>query len=120
MDSDPKILFVVPCPAIDGRMAILTKDLWIYKIVARRPFMRHKLELVKKIIQLPKEQVQAYQKKSDPKKICLQKEVPDFLPYNEAIRIALKLSTDGKTAEVVSAYDATMMPSKKEAIQYGS
>ena len=104
-----EIILAAECPAIH-RKVILYKQTWEEHILPARPDLKHRLGLVREIIEKSSPGVMIYQKIDNPDRISFQKESQHFLPYNKYLRIALKLLSNSKTAIVTTVVPVNKLP----------
>jgi hypothetical protein len=83
-------LLSVYSPALN-REVVLYRQTWEEHILPSRPGLKSKLNLIERIITSKKEELILTQKADDPERVAIQKEVPDFLPLNRYLRIAVKM-----------------------------
>lgn len=105
-------LFMQVCPKVN-RGVRLEKQTWNEHIVPAHPQVAGHLKLVQEIIKTSDEQQAVWQKANNPKKVCIVRKVPHFLPENGFLLIALELYSDSM-AVVTSVYPVDELPSKEK------
>lgn len=100
------------CPRIN-RGVRLTKQTWNEHIVPAHPQVDGYFKLVQEIIKTSDEQQAVWQKANNPKKVCIVRKVPHFLPENAFLLIGLEMYSDSM-AVVTSVYPVDELPSKEK------
>lgn len=95
------VVFSVRCPYIQ-RTVVLYRQTWEEHILPQRPELKHHVDLIKKILQEESSDTLVSQKIDNPNKIALQKKCSHFLPYNQYLRIALKVLGNKELAIVTT------------------
>lgn len=109
------VLFLQVCPRIN-RGVKLEKQTWEKHILPEHPQLAEHLALIQQIIKTSDEQQPVWQKANNPKKLCIVRQVPHFLPENNAILIALEIYSDSM-ALVTSVYPVDELPSKEKGFK---
>ncbi len=109
------VLFTQVCPRIN-RGVKLEKQTWENHIVPAHPQVAGHLSLIQNIIKTSDEQQPIWQKANNPKKLCIVRQVPQFLPENSLILIALEVYSDSM-AVVTSVYPVAELPSQEKGFK---
>ena len=108
-----KTLILASCPRLNKGVA-LYEHTWLDHI---KPFKltvkEEHFSLVKTIIENTDESQAIWYKKGNPRKMCIVKQVPHFLPLHKFILIALNVFSD-KMACISSVYPVDELPSKEK------
>jgi len=110
--TQTKTLFVVSCPRLNKGVKLDEKT-WREHIIqeTQHPEIEPHLDLIKSVIENCDEHQPVWQKISNPKKLCIVKQVPAFLPDNKFILVGLEIYSD-TMACVTSAYPVNKLPSE--------
>lgn len=109
------VLFTQVCPRIN-RGVKLEKQTWENHIVPEHPQVAGHLALIQNIIKTSDESQSIWQKANNPKKLCIVRQVPHFLPENSFILIALEIYSDSM-ALVTSVYPLNELPSTEKGFK---
>ena len=106
-----KTLFRVVCPRLNKGVKLDEKT-WREHIIeeTKHPEIEPHLELIKSVIEGCDHNQPVWQKIRNPKKLCIVKQVPAFLPDNKFILVALEVYSDSMAC-VTSAYPVNALPS---------
>ena len=109
------VLFLAECPRLKIGVKLFQQT-WEEHIKPFKPLEDQHLSLLETIIKNCDEQQPVWYKVRNPKRLCIVKQVPHFLPHNKFILIALNRYADNMAC-VTSAYPVDELPAKDRGYQ---